>query len=91
LIANCFVVGGYEHKCGVANIHRVEICCIGSRGITGEFVSVSQVIFTPIVMFIEKIGPHPTSSSGHPDPYYRSLDFSIDLSSHLVFSFGSLL
>jgi hypothetical protein len=59
LIANCFVVGGYEHKCGVANIHRVEICCIGSRGITGEFVSVSQVIFTPIVMFIEKIGPHP--------------------------------
>jgi hypothetical protein len=44
-----------------------------------------------MVMFIEKIGPHPTSSSGHPDPYYRSLDFSIDLSSHLVFSFGSLL
>jgi hypothetical protein len=24
-------------------------------------MSVSQVIFTPIVMFIEKIGPHPTS------------------------------
>jgi hypothetical protein len=48
--------------CGVANIHRVEICCIGSRGTAGEFVSVSQVIFTPIVVFIEKIGPHPTSS-----------------------------
>jgi hypothetical protein len=47
--------------CGVANIRRVEICCIGSRGTTGEFVSVSQVIFMPIVMFIEKIGPHPTS------------------------------
>jgi hypothetical protein len=47
--------------CGVANIHRVEICCIGSRGTSGEFVSVSQVIFTPIVLFIEKIGPHPTS------------------------------
>jgi hypothetical protein len=47
--------------CGVANSHRVEICCIGSRGIAKEFVSVSQVIFTPIVVFIEKIGPHPTS------------------------------
>jgi hypothetical protein len=47
--------------CGVANIHRVEICCIGSRGIAGEFMSVSQVIFTPIVVFIEKIGPHHTS------------------------------
>jgi hypothetical protein len=47
--------------CGVVNIHRVEICCIGSRGTAGEFVSVSQVIFTPNVMFIEKIGPHPTS------------------------------
>jgi hypothetical protein len=50
--------------CGVANIHRVEICCIGSRGTTGEFVSISQVIFTPIVVFIEKIGPHPTSKKG---------------------------
>jgi hypothetical protein len=49
--------------CGVANIHRVEICCIGSRGIVREFVSVSQVIFTPIVMFVEKIGPHPLISS----------------------------
>jgi hypothetical protein len=49
--------------CGVANIHRVEIYCIGSRGIAGEFVSISQVIFTPIVVFIEKIGPHPTSPS----------------------------
>jgi hypothetical protein len=48
--------------CGVANIHRVEICCIGSKGTAGEFVSVSQVIFTPIVMFIEKIGPHSTST-----------------------------
>jgi hypothetical protein len=47
--------------CSVANIHRVEIYCIGSRGIAGEFMSVSQVIFTPIVVFIEKIGPHPTS------------------------------
>jgi hypothetical protein len=47
--------------CGGANIRRVEIWCIGSRGTTGEFVSISQVIFTPIVMFIEKIGPHPTS------------------------------
>jgi hypothetical protein len=47
--------------CGVANIHRVEIYCIGSRGTAEEFMSVSQVIFTPIVMFIEKIGPHPTS------------------------------
>jgi hypothetical protein len=46
---------------GVANIHRVEIYCIGSRGTVREFVSISQVIFTPIVMFIEKIGPHPTS------------------------------
>jgi hypothetical protein len=46
--------------CGVANIHRVEICCIGSRGTAGEFMSVSQVIFMPIVVFIEKIGPHPT-------------------------------
>jgi hypothetical protein len=49
--------------CGVANIHRVEICCIGSRGIAGEFMSISQVIFTPIVVFIEKIGPHPTSAA----------------------------
>jgi hypothetical protein len=24
-------------------------------------MSISQVIFTPIVVFIEKIGPHPTS------------------------------
>jgi hypothetical protein len=48
--------------CDVANIHRVEICCNGSRGTTREFVSVSQVIFTPIVMFIEKIGPHATSA-----------------------------
>jgi hypothetical protein len=47
--------------CGVVNIHRAEICCIGSRGIAGEFMSVSQVIFMPIVVFIEKIGPHPTS------------------------------
>jgi hypothetical protein len=47
--------------CGVVNIQRVEICVIGSRGTTREFVSVSQVIFTPIVMFIKKIGPHPTS------------------------------
>jgi hypothetical protein len=47
--------------CGVANIHRVEIYGIGSRGTAGEFVSISQVIFTPIVVFIEKIGPHPTS------------------------------
>jgi hypothetical protein len=47
--------------CGVANIHRVEICCIGSRGIAGEFMSISQVIFMPTVVFIEKIGPHPTS------------------------------
>jgi hypothetical protein len=47
--------------CGVVNIHRVEICCIGSRGTTGELVSVSQVIFTSIIVFIEKIGPHPTS------------------------------
>jgi hypothetical protein len=47
--------------CGVANIHRVEICCIGSRGTAGEFVSVSQVIFTPIVVFIKKIRPHRTS------------------------------
>jgi hypothetical protein len=47
--------------CGVANIHRVEIWCIGSRGTAGEFMSVSQVIFTPIVVFIKKIGPHPTS------------------------------
>jgi hypothetical protein len=54
------MVSGYEHKCGVTNIHRVEIFCIGSRGIAGEFVSVSQVIFTPIVVFIKKIGPHPT-------------------------------
>jgi hypothetical protein len=44
--------------CGVANIYRVEICCIGSRGTAGEFLSVSQVIFTPIVMFIKKIRPH---------------------------------
>jgi translation initiation factor 2B subunit (eIF-2B alpha/beta/delta family) len=49
--------------CGVVNIHRVEICCIGSRGTAREFVSVSQVIFTPIVVFIEKIRPHPTSLS----------------------------
>jgi hypothetical protein len=49
--------------CGVANIHRVEICCIGSRGIAGEFVNVSQVIFMPIIVFIEKIVPHPTSST----------------------------
>jgi hypothetical protein len=47
--------------CGVANIQRVEICCIDSKGTAGELVSVSQVIFTPIVVFIEKIGPHPTS------------------------------
>jgi transposase InsO family protein len=47
--------------CGVANIHRVEIYCIGSRGIIGEFMSISHVVFTPIVMFIEKIGPHPSS------------------------------
>jgi hypothetical protein len=46
---------------GVANIHRVEIYCIGSRGTVREFMTISQVIFTPIVMFIEKIGPHPTS------------------------------
>jgi hypothetical protein len=53
--------------CGVANIHRVEICCIGSRGTAGEFVSISQVIFTPIVVFIEKIKPHPTSDlAAHP-------------------------
>jgi hypothetical protein len=45
--------------CGVTNIHRVEICCIGSSGTAKEFMSVSQVIFTPIVKFIEKIGPHP--------------------------------
>jgi hypothetical protein len=60
------VVDGYEHKCvcGVANIHRIEIGCIGSRGTAREFLSVSQVIFTPIVVFIEKIGPpHPTSIS----------------------------
>jgi hypothetical protein len=54
--------------CGVANIHRVEICYIGSRGTAGEFVSVSQVIFTPIVVFIEKIGPHPTSLGLEHDP-----------------------
>jgi hypothetical protein len=47
--------------CGVANIHRVEICCIGSRGTAGEFMSISQVIFMPTVVFIEKIGPQPTS------------------------------
>jgi hypothetical protein len=32
-----------------------------------------------------------TKRLGHPDRYYRSLYFSIDLSSHLVFSFVSLL
>jgi hypothetical protein len=48
---------------GVANIHRVEICCIGSRGTSEDFVSISQVIFMPIVVFIEKIGPHPTSQA----------------------------
>jgi hypothetical protein len=58
--------------CGVANIHRVEICCIDSRGTTGEFVSISQVIFTPIVVFIEKIRPHPTS----PEPRLDGLDES---------------
>jgi hypothetical protein len=31
-------------------------------------MSVSQVIFTPIVMFIEKIGPHPTSPDTAPPP-----------------------
>jgi hypothetical protein len=53
--------------CAVVNIHRVEICCIGSRGTTEEFVSISQVIFTPIVVFIEKIRPHPTSDT-HSQP-----------------------
>jgi hypothetical protein len=42
--------------CGVANIHRVEICCIGNGGTAKEFVSVSQVIVTPIAVVIEKIG-----------------------------------
>jgi hypothetical protein len=40
----------------------VEICCIGSRGTAEEFVNVSQVIFMPIVVFIEKIRPHCSSS-----------------------------
>jgi hypothetical protein len=44
---------------GVANIHRVKIYCIDSRGTVREFVSVSQVIFTSIVVFIKKIRPHP--------------------------------
>jgi hypothetical protein len=63
-LVDCKLLRGRQLQaqvCGVANIHRVEIYCIGSRRIAGEFVSVSQVIFTPIVVFIEKIGPHPTS------------------------------
>jgi hypothetical protein len=60
--------------CGVTNIHRVEICCIGSRETVGEFVSVSQVIFTPIVMFIKKIRPHPTS------PYVQLSDIEEETS-----------
>jgi hypothetical protein len=82
LITNCFMVGGYKHKCGVANIHRVEICCIVSRGTTGEFVGVSQVIFMPIVMFIEKIGPHPTSMwvtfSSHALKSFLSTSYDLD-------------
>jgi hypothetical protein len=50
--------------CGVANIHRIEICCIGNGGIGEEYMSVSQVIIMPIVMFIEKIGP-PLFHSGN--------------------------
>jgi hypothetical protein len=63
-LVDCKLLRGQQLRaqvCGATNIHRVEICCIGSRGTAGEFVSVSQVIFTPIVVFNKKIGPHPTS------------------------------
>jgi hypothetical protein len=65
--------------CGVANIHMVEICCIGSRGTAGELVSVSQVIFMPIVVFIEKIGPHPTSP-------YKDGAYMLDLYKNSTYS-----
>jgi hypothetical protein len=65
-LVDCKLLRGWwlqAQVCGVANIHEVEICCIGNRGTVGEFMSVSQVIFTPIAVFIEKIGPHPSSGS----------------------------
>jgi hypothetical protein len=61
--------------CGVANIHRVEICCIGSRGTAGVFMSISQVIFTPIVVFIEKIRPHPHIKYGMTNVNFRFLGY----------------
>jgi hypothetical protein len=63
--------------CGVVSIHRVEIYCIGSRGTAGEFMSISQVIFTPILMFIEKIGPQP-SSGGILDRMKNTLSNTLD-------------